>query len=376
MIKNIFVLIWLFMTFSSSCFADENICDNGNCKIIIDAGSSGSRAHVYQYDKDAENNIISIQEIYSNKITPGFASVSTSGVDAYLDNLFNKISIKNIPVYFYATAGMRLLPDQEQKVLYQKLQDWFSLHKDWNLIDARTISGKEEGVYGWLATNYSLDTLRDNYHMGFIEIGGASTQIVFPVVNLEGIHPEDLVNLHLYNKDITLFAHSFLGLGANAITTRFKDYSDCFPVGYHLDNNQIGSGNARLCEHEIYELINADNYISDIERPANINNPQTKWYTVGAASSISRKSPINFQDEFNADELLEKADSVYCKTNWDTQVSEYGDDKFLNQNCIISSFIYSLSVESYGFSPQQEIYNIPENQTGDWTVGVLFSSAL
>lgn len=373
MLYKFLVSLAIFFLIISVNFADSNICETRNCRLIIDAGSSGSRAHLYAYDLDENKNPININDIYIRKINPGFSSIKPDAVGAYLDNLFSTINEKNIDTYFYATAGMRLLPKNKQQVLYDRLKQWFNAHPEWKLHDARTISGAEEGVFGWLATNYSLNSLKSSDQSGFIEIGGASTQIVFPITNIENINHEDIITIKLSGKNITLFSHSFLGFGANSIAERFKNISACFPIGYPLPNNDTGLGDAISCEHEISVFINANDYIHDVVKLAINNNPHYAWYTVGAASMISQKSPLNFHDKFSIDELLQRADNVYCKQDWLTEVSQYKDDPYLSQNCLISSYLYSLSVDGSGFDPKQVFNNIPDDKNGDWTMGALIN---
>lgn len=113
------VLIFLscLVILTPNTIADTNPCEKHSCIAVIDAGSTGSRLHIYSYDTDDTNTPIHIEEIWNKKIKPGFASIQPNSVtiDAYLTMLLADAPIHNIPVYFYATAGMRLLPQSQQK---------------------------------------------------------------------------------------------------------------------------------------------------------------------------------------------------------------------------------------------------------------------
>ena len=97
-------------------------------------------------------------------------------------------------VKYQATAGMRLLDEEEQAVvydaLYQGLIECNSFaFKRMRREDIRTLGGKLEGYYGAVAANYlkgvvdtSLRIKPDNEHsgpVGALDMGGSSTQIVF-----------------------------------------------------------------------------------------------------------------------------------------------------------------------------------------------------
>jgi hypothetical protein len=368
-----FFLTMCFLGTSHADPSNNELCETHNCKLIVDAGSSGTRAHLYAYDKDENQNPININEIYVNKIKPGFASIDPSNVNSYMTNLTEHVPNINLEVYFYATAGMRLISEEKQQLLYEKLNQWFDGQESFQLIDARTITGSEEGLFGWLATNYSLKTLNDGSEpTGFLEMGGGSTQVVFPISNLSDIDSEDIVNINVYGRKISLFAHSFLDLGATSITDKFKNSQSCFPSGYTLPDENIAAGDALLCQQEIYDSINSKHNISKIVKQAKENNPTSVWYTVGAASMISQKAPLSItNNQFSAEELLQKSNETYCQEDWGTQQSKYNNDKFLIQNCVISSFFYSLTINGYGIASNQIMHTMSDDKSSDWTIGAL-----
>jgi Golgi nucleoside diphosphatase len=144
--------------------AERAVCQQQQCIAVVDAGSTGSRLHIYSFDLDSNHNPIQIKEYWSKKIKPGFATLAPNQqvIDDYLNQLFQGSPTQTMPVYFYATGGMRLLPKSKQQPYYQHLQRWFSQQKKWQLIEAKTITGGEEGVLGWLAVNYKLGAFTSN----------------------------------------------------------------------------------------------------------------------------------------------------------------------------------------------------------------------
>jgi Golgi nucleoside diphosphatase len=145
----------------SALFAASTDCKKHHCIAIVDAGSTGSRAHIYSYDLDQTQSAVNVIEVWSKKIKPGLATIDAnpSAVKSYLDTLFAEAPDSKMPLHFYATAGMRLLPQPQQKALYDLVQSWFAGQSRWDLKSARTISGKEEGLFGWVSLNYQQGAL-------------------------------------------------------------------------------------------------------------------------------------------------------------------------------------------------------------------------
>lgn len=84
------------------------------------------------------------------QITPGISSFSDNldGLDDYFDKLFEYaescLEKRNIPVYVLATAGMRLLPVENQNRIVKKIEKildrlGFSINR------VQVISGDQEG---------------------------------------------------------------------------------------------------------------------------------------------------------------------------------------------------------------------------------------
>lgn len=83
--------------------------------VVIDAGSSGSRIHVYKWPpKTHENKLPNITKLYSNKTEPGISSFkdNINGLDNYIKMLVS-MSEDHVPshlhnqtyIYVMATAG-------------------------------------------------------------------------------------------------------------------------------------------------------------------------------------------------------------------------------------------------------------------------------
>ncbi len=231
---------------------------------VIDGGSSGSRLHIYKIKKE-NGEVQSIDEIWSKSIKPGIASLplNSSSMNDYLDQLFSGLNFYDYPIYFYTTAGMRVIPKTKQDSYYKLVKNWFSNHSSFELADLKTISGAEEGVFGWLATYYQS---KEDHHVSFgvVDVGGVSTQITFPVADGSGFPKEDINEIKLGQQHIYLYSHSFLGVGQSLALGQFLEDKNCFSQGYLLPNNQLATGNEYFCYKDIKKLINGVHQVNKI----------------------------------------------------------------------------------------------------------------
>ena len=71
---------------------------------------------------------------------------------------------KETPLYILATAGMRLLPKDAQETILKNLRTGITSRYAFAFPEANMeiISGRQEGIYQWLAINYVLGNF-DHY---------------------------------------------------------------------------------------------------------------------------------------------------------------------------------------------------------------------
>lgn len=250
----------------------------------------------------------------------------------------------NTPIYVLATAGMRLLSKEAQNAILQETCD--TLRRDYPFAldrassagpcgdSVRIISGEEEGIWGWVAVNYLMDgfghapelqhqdgqtehdhllplpslanapegssnehdavTPVDVHHhsptFGFLDMGGASTQLAFSPT------PEELgrsnfpaselatISLRLLSGELVewpVFAASWLGFGTNRVRERYIDKlveawsadstrpsvieDACLPVGLTVPSTDkskhpdfLGTGNFSQCLISLKPLLGHD----------------------------------------------------------------------------------------------------------------------
>ena len=361
----------------SPVFAQTPNCHIHRCVAVVDAGSTGSRLHVFTYDFNEQQVPTNIQDFLQAKITPGFATIEAQqiSVNQYLDKLFqNSDSIlENMPVYFYATAGMRLVSTAKQKQMYTLLAHWFDNQTAWKLIRAKTISGKEEAIYDWFTVNYLSGRLNGNANLplaGVVDVGGASIQVSFPMSDARNADPSDIENIELGELHIQLFVHSFLGLGTTELTSQMLDESSCFTLGYPLPS-ATGYANTTSCSLVLLNFINKVHHVAAIVKQPQKSNIVSDWYALGAAGYLPQTKPLEFENyEFTLQEIKEQGQNRVCSVLWDELSQEY-PDPYLYQACLTSMYYPVLFSQGYGIAMNQLIHYFPAKQMPDWTIGVV-----
>ncbi len=355
----------------------QNIdCQKQHCIAVVDAGSTGSRLHIYAYDLDENNNPTRISERWSQKIKPGFSSLNPNQevINAYLTVLFAGSPEKNLPVYFYGTGGMRLLPNSKQQLYYQALTNWFSNQNQWLLKNAKTISGREEGAFGWLAVNYKQGAFSspDKPLLSVMDMGGASVQLTFPVENTDEIDPEDLFSIDVQGRHLVLYTHSFLRLGQMVFLEQFTNIESCFSMGYELPNGSLGKGDTQTCKQAVSKIINTIHEVRHTVKPAMDRKASNRWFALGGVASLAENKPLAFENQqFTNQELLERADNEVCHRPWLDLLTENPNNPYLYGACFFSSYYYSLMVDGYGIKKEEPINYIPQADNIDWSLGVV-----
>ena len=253
---------------------------------MIDAGSTGSRIHVYRFNNCGPTPELEHEEFKMTEKKKGGAGLSSYKEDAEgaaksLDVLMD-VAMKTVPdnlrgcspVAVKATAGLRFLgPELSQKILDAvrvRLETVYpfpvvSKERDGVVI----MEGKDEGVYAWITTNYLLGKIGGpdkSPTAAIFDLGGGSTQIVFqptfkspskgmPETLAEGDHK---YKLSFGGREFELYQHSHLGYGLmsaretihKVVVQARKDsnpndsswmtqpiYNPCIPPGMHTEVN-------------------------------------------------------------------------------------------------------------------------------------------
>lgn len=139
--------------------------------MVLDAGSTGTRVHVFQYAADTSSSYATLNLPEPKlKVQPGLSAYANDalGAAASLQPLLQFAAqhipasqIPRTPVYLMATAGLRLLPTAAADGILMECRSAlqasdFMFQPDW----AQIISGTYEGLYAWVAANYAAGHLQ------------------------------------------------------------------------------------------------------------------------------------------------------------------------------------------------------------------------
>lgn len=372
------LILSLFILPTNLCYASAGGCPKQQCMVVVDAGSTGSRLHVYAFDRDKTNTPIAITEIWTKKVQPGLTNLDPTPavLNTYLESLFQGISAHRWPVYFYATAGLRLWSKSQQENWHDLVRSWFIKRSKLQLISSETISGSDEGLYGWLAVNYQLGTLNTlKKTVGVLDFGGVSVQIAFSIESDTAVEEKDVREVRLYGQNIKLFVHSFLGLGQNEAQYQFSDSANCFNNQYPLPSGETAKGDAYACEQEVSSLVTAVHQVNQLVPKVLANNAVDNWYVLGGMVNLL-KSPLFEEKDLNMTALLAKAQTEICPQTWSQISHDYPTDNYLYSYCFLPAYYHALLVNGYGLSASHQMKVLKTEQNGDWTLGVVLVSGM
>lgn len=375
MLRFVFSVIISIFSFYSFSYAPHALCQKNQCVAVIDAGSTGSRLHLYQYELNQNNTPTHIKEIFSKKITPGLATIAlkSEAIDDYLVQLLSPLGQEKISVYFYSTAGMRLLSLHKQKQYYKEIKKWFSHRPHFSLKDIKTISGQEEAIFDWLSVNYVLGHLDSDYpdYAAVMDMGGASVQVAFAMTQPLPQNSPDFVTLEINGQTINLFAHSFLGLGQTEVSHQFLNEPACYAKGYPLADGAVGDGEAINCADSVMHLVNDVQHVSSYIQETLKNESVENWYALGGIDYLSQEPYFEVKRRtFTPRQLLEKANQNLCHVLW-SQLESISEDEYLYGYCFNAAYYYALIVEGYGLHPETSIHTLAKDQGSDWSLGVV-----
>ena len=209
--------------------------------VVLDAGSSGTRAYLYSWPDHSgdKHELLKISPLLQDgepmvkKTTPGLSSLGETPDNTFeyirpllmfaSDNI-PKEKHKETPLYILATAGMRLLEKEKQEAVLTNLRKGINENFEFYFPNGHLeiISGKQEGIYQWLAINYVLGKFQHAEHaaqneelvaveplhssrdteslvfrprtVGALDMGGASMQVAMEMTSnlqMEGMPEKD-----------------------------------------------------------------------------------------------------------------------------------------------------------------------------------------
>ncbi|KAJ1680015.1 Guanosine-diphosphatase [Spiromyces aspiralis] len=195
---------------------------------IIDAGSSGSRMHIYKFSYCTQYP--QVESEATLKVKPGLSSNASDPEAAArsLDPLL-AFALKTVPPAYHlstpialkATAGLRMLRRDQRDAIIAAVKRRISTVMPFPLAKhnpVEVMSGRDEAAFGWLAINILTGALSpenpgSNAASNVFDLGGASTQFTFQKPEHLDIPNNYTGVIKANGKKYTLYEHSYLGYG-------------------------------------------------------------------------------------------------------------------------------------------------------------------
>ncbi|KAF1461824.1 Ectonucleoside triphosphate diphosphohydrolase 8, partial [Pygoscelis antarcticus] len=406
--------------------------------MVFDAGSSHTSLFVYEWDSDKENDTGVVSQTLSCDVQgqgiSSYANDPPKAGDSLRECLDKALKVipaakqRDVPAYLGATAGMRLLREQNSSAADQVLAEVAKTMREYPVAfkGARILTGEEEGAYGWITINYLLDSFTKyspKAHtwvrpeaaniFGALDLGGASTQISFMP---EGsvINWNEAPKFTLYGYNYNIYTHSYLCYGQNEMLKRLakeliavrgelavahpcypKDYSETVSLSSFRtspctnrsdprltlgDRNVTleGRGNASGCLAAVKKLFNfsACGQSQDCTFDG-VYQPPVSGQFIAFAGFYYTFHFLNLTSQQSLSDVNSTV-QTFCKKNWAELVETFPQEKgYLHMYCSMAIYILTLLLDGYKFN-EYTWSNIHFSQQAantdiGWTLGFMLN---
>uniref|UniRef100_A0A915EE67 Uncharacterized protein n=1 Tax=Ditylenchus dipsaci TaxID=166011 RepID=A0A915EE67_9BILA len=361
----------------------------GSCRFfaaVIDAGSTGTRLHLFEFSHDIEQEHSPFkleketfkEELRKSKLDckPGLSSfaqtpeLAAESVRELLSTAKQVIPTNlwvHTPITLKATAGLRLLPENQADAILSQAQlevasSGLLLEDDESV---GMLSGIDEGVFGWFTLNYLLGRLSNGFESGLstaaaLDLGGGSTQVTFLPDNLAAA--------------LELYTHSYLGnglvaarIGVAQLSSQSNDeshslFTSCFPRKFQI-NDWDYAGNVWVVsatQEASFEacLSSTIHYVESVSKVVPI--PQladndvfvfSYFYDRGLQAGLVQgdsEQSGGFAKVVDYKQAAQKACSIPAE--------EIGPEHWKPWQCLDLTYIYTLLHFGYGLPDQKSIH--------------------
>ncbi|RDX67306.1 Apyrase 2, partial [Mucuna pruriens] len=375
---------------------------NESYAVIFDAGSTGSRVHVYRFNQQLDLLHIGQDLELFVKIKPGLSAYAENPQEAAesLVPLLEQAEAvvpqelhHKTPVRVGATAGLRALEGDTSDRILQAVSDMLNNRSTLKVeADAVSVmSGNHEGAYQWVTINYLLGNLGKHYSktVAVVDLGGGSVQIAYAISKTkadkapqapDGVESY-ISEMFLRGKKYYLYVHSYLRYGLLAaraevlkvsrdsenpcILAGFDGYYKYGGVQYKATAPPLGSSFSE-CQNVVLEAlhVNATCTYKDCTFDGIWNggggNGEKNFYIASFFFDVADEAGFVDPNAANAKVRpvdFEDAAKVACNTELKDLKSVFPrvNDADVPFICLDLVYQYTLLVDGFGIDPRQEI---------------------
>ena len=351
---------------------------------VVDAGSSGSRLHLYSVERQgAAQDIRDLLDVSGN--APGLSSFAQNPAAAGQSGMGQLIASLNarvkelgldkqkIELHVLGTAGMRLIAQEAAQAVYENVRQTFA-NAGYAPKHIGTITGEMEAFYGWSDANFLLGHFApDRQPVGVIEIGGASMQIAYPVASS---HQRDVTKGLIFGREYHVRTLSFLGLGVNeARRSMMQDGAKgahCYPVGAPVEDVPEPRFDAQACRLS-YAAIVSRHKMSELASETDLR----KQGFIGLGRPMAGSLALWKTSGPSPAALGPKA-AQECAQGWTHIAAIYGAKALVRDLCANSTFIDVLLFGAAGLNLAPQSIAAQErlgNRVPNWPRGVVVTLA-
>nr|XP_010922866.1 probable apyrase 2 [Elaeis guineensis] len=384
--------------------------------VIFDAGSTGSRVHVFRFDENMDLLYLGDDIELFVQVKPGLSSYADDPQKAAnsliplleeAEGVVPEELQPTTPVRLGATAGLRNLGEEKSEEILQAVRDLFQNNSlfeyksEWITV----LEGYQEGSYLWVAMNYLLGNLGNRYSdtVGVVDLGGGSVQMAYalseqaaanaPNVSIGG---DPYVTKQLLNEtNYYLYAYSYLNYGllaarAGILEAADEPYNYCMLGGYtgsYEYNGEVYNASASpsgssysKCRTETIKVLKINETCAYEDCTfggvwsGGGGDGQKNLYV--ASFFYDRAAQVGFIDSEKPNALVtpsdfEEATKMACKLSLEEANVTYPNvaEEDLPYICMDLVYEYTLLVDGFGLEPSQEIILVTKVEYGDSYVG-------
>ncbi|CAK0911210.1 unnamed protein product [Prorocentrum cordatum] len=389
----------------------DTFVDSPQYSLVVDAGSSGSRLRMYNKTEDGVEEIKPHEEDEDSFETePGLSSYAGNPDDAgpsltallqaaakYVPESYRSTT----PLWIKATAGMRLVPEEQLGGMFTSLDQYLSETVSVNpfkYMGSEVLGGEEEAVFAWISMNFILGTIFQGYTKtsGILDMGGASMQVAF---NPGKDIMSNEFSFYVNEKRMSVYAKSFIKFGLatavqRAMVAAAKQAGagktevvyPCYNKGYNesaeIDGKQVsfvGSGDPTACDaivqgllHLEYECLLEPCALMGVHMPKVIKSKT--YYAIANFFYIANGLDLIGWSEsksLSPSAILEKAKSFCQMPLADAEAASAAPWKYKKNHCFGGLYMFHI-LTAYGFADDAD--NIVfarklDGKTADWSMG-------